>query len=187
MEVYRLNRDFIESKELVGKSKVIEKSKAFINKVATVDHSILISGETGVGKELVARKIYEWSNRRDKPYIPVNCANLPENLIESELFGYRKGAFTDAKEDKAGLIEETDGGTLFFDEISELPLYLQAKILRVIENREIRRLGETKTGKIDVRFIFSTNKELKEEIKGGKFRKDLYYRIITLELYIPPL
>lgn len=187
MEIYRLNRDFIEESKIIGKSKVIKEIEIFIKKVAQVDHPVLISGETGVGKELVAQKIHKVSYRRNKSFIPVNCANLSESLIESELFGYRKGAFTDAKEDKAGLIEEASEGTLFFDEISELSLYIQAKLLRLIEHREIRRLGETKTIKINFRFISATNKDLKRSINAGKFRKDLYYRISTLELYIPAL
>lgn len=187
MEIRKLNEDFNKAKIIIGKSEAIEVIKDFIRRVAKINYSILITGETGVGKELIARKIHELSERKDKPFIAINCANLPENLIESELFGYRKGAFTDAKSDKMGLIEQACSGIIFFDEVSELPFHLQAKLLRVIENKEIRRLGEIKPKEIDVRFIFATNNDLKKNIKEGRFRKDLYYRISTLELNIPPL
>lgn len=173
--------------KIIGQSSIIKEKLKFIKKARENDKNVLIWGETGVGKEVVARKIHESSPRRDKPFIPVSCANLPENLVESELFGYRKGAFTDAKEDKPGLIEHANGGTIFFDEISELSLYLQAKFLRVIEHKEIRRLGETRTRKMDARFIFATNKDLKKEVKAERFREDLYYRIKVLSFYIPPL
>jgi transcriptional regulator with PAS, ATPase and Fis domain len=181
------NKNSFKIESIIGKSKAIKKIKIFIKKVHPVTHSVLITGETGVGKELVSQNIHYLSSRKNKPFIQVNCANIPDNLLESELFGYRKGAFTDARSDKSGLLEEANEGTAFFDEISELPIILQAKLLRVIENQEIRRLGETKTRKIDVRFIFATNADLRKEIIQGRFRKDLYYRISVLKLLVPPL
>ncbi len=176
-----------EVKEFIGKSKIIREVRAFMEKVCSSDHPVLLLGETGVGKDLVANHIHFLSSRREKLFLALNCANFPEYLIESELFGHRKGAFTDAREDKIGLIEMANGGTLFFDEISELSLLLQAKLLRVIEHKEIRRIGETRARKIDVRFIFATNKDLKKEVRLKRFREDLYFRINVFHLHIPPL
>jgi transcriptional regulator with PAS, ATPase and Fis domain len=172
---------------LVGKSKSIKEIRKFIEKASVSENCVLVSGETGVGKELVAREIHKRSIRQNGPFIVVDLTSIPDNLFESELFGYKKGSFTDAKEDKAGLIEEANRGTLFFDEIGDLPFHLQSKLLRVIENKELRRIGETRTRRVDVRYIFATNKDLKEEIKAKKFRKDLFFRISILDLYIPPL
>jgi len=160
----------------VGRSKVIKRIRKFIKIASRSKNCALISGETGVGKELIAREIHENSIRRNGPFVVVDSPTIPENLFESELFGHKKGSFTDAKQDKKGLIEEADNGTIFFDEIGDLPLSLQTKLLRVIENKELRRIGETKARQVDVRYIFATNRDLKEEIKRGKFRKDLYFR-----------
>ena len=172
---------------LIGKSKDIKKIKKFINIVSRSKNCSLISGETGVGKELVAREIHKHSIKGDGPFVVVDSPAIPDTLFESELFGYKKGSFTDAKQDKKGLIEEANNGTIFFDEIGDLPLFLQAKLLRVIENKELRRIGETRARQVDVRYIFATNRNLKEEMKRGRFRKDLYFRISVLKIHIPPL
>jgi transcriptional regulator with PAS, ATPase and Fis domain len=154
-----------------------------------VDSSIAISieGETGCGKDLLARTIHYNSNRRDKRFISINCAALPESLLESEMFGYKRGAFTGADRDKTGLFEEANGGTFFLDEIGDMPMSIQAKILRVIEENELTRLGETTPRKVDVRILSATNKSLKEEIGHGRFRQDLYYRLTALTFRLPPL
>lgn len=158
-----------------------------VRQVVDASISITIEGETGSGKDLLARAIHYNSNRRDKRFISVNCAALPETLLESELFGYRRGAFTGADRDKAGLFEEADGGTFFLDEIADMPLNIQAKILRVLEEKELVRLGETQPRKVDVRILSATNKSLKEEIERGTFRQDLYYRLSALTFRLPPL
>jgi len=148
---------------------------------------VLLLGETGVGKEVAARIIYCSSDRKSSPFVKINCANLNDNLIESELFGHKKGAFTGALFDKPGLIEEANGGTFFFDEIADISPHLQAKFLSVIEDREFRRLGENKTRTIDVRFLLATNRDIFKLVEKGKFRKDLYYRINILTFQISPL
>lgn len=173
--------------EIIGKSEVIQGMKEFVIKAARNDHNILIIGETGVGKELMAKIIHDLSARKEEPFTAVSSAILPEELAEAELFGYCQGAYTGAMKDKPGLIEESNGGTFFLDEVAELSPRVQAKILRIVEDKEIRRLGTTKTKQIDVRFIFATNKNLKREIKAGKFREDLYYRINVLSFYLLPL
>ena len=147
----------------------------------------MLLGESGVGKEVFARHIHETSPRSSKPFIAINMAAIPDNLIESELFGFEKGSFTDATEAKAGQFELAEGGTLFLDEIAEMPYPLQAKLLRVLQEREIRRLGASKNTKIDVRIITATNADLHEKIQEGKFREDLYYRLNTIPIHIPPL
>lgn len=144
-------------------------------------------GETGVGKELAARMIHTFSRRKSQPFVKINCANLNENLLESEIFGYKRGAFTGAFIDKPGLIEESNQGTLFLDEIADIGPYIQAKLLTVIEDREFRRLGENKLRKIDTRFIMATNQDISRLIEKKMFREDLYYRISTLTYFIPPL
>ncbi len=171
----------------IGKSPKIERLKEQIRKIAPYDVNVLILGESGTGKEVVARAIHQLSNRKDKPFLAINCAALPSNLLESELFGYRKGAFTGASSDKKGLIEKTQGGTLFLDEIGDMPLELQSKLLRFLETKRFIPLGDTKEREVDVRIIAATNKNLKEEIKKGNFREDLYYRLSTITLEIPPL
>ena len=173
--------------QILGKSKAMQGVFDLIKRVADSPTNVLITGESGTGKELVAKAIHFNSDRKDAPFIPVNCAAIPEQLLESELFGHMRGAFTDAKFDKRGLFEEAQKGTLFLDEISELPLMLQAKLLRAIQEREIRRVGANKPVPVDVRIIAATNLNLGEEVKGKRFRDDLYYRLNVIELKLPPL
>lgn len=156
-------------------------------KVAQYDTTVLIIGESGTGKELVARGIYISGKRSKKPFVTINCGEIPENLLESELFGYQKGAFTGADQNKRGLFEEADQGTIFLDEIGEMPVLLQVKLLRVLQEMEIRPIGSSKIKKIDVRVIAATSKNLEFEIKNGRFRKDLYYRLNVLSISLPPL
>jgi two-component system response regulator AtoC len=158
-----------------------------IRKIAEYKTTVLITGESGSGKELIARAIHFNSPRSNKPFIAINCSAIPETLLESELFGYVKGSFTGANKDKKGLFEEASGGTLFLDEVGDLPLSLQVKLLRAIQEEEIRRVGDTKTLKIDVRLITATLKNLGDEIKKGSFREDLYYRLNVLPIHLPPL
>jgi two-component system response regulator AtoC len=158
-----------------------------IAKIAEFKTTVLISGESGVGKELVARALHSRSTRKAAPFIALNCGAIPENLLESELFGHKKGAFTDASSDRRGLFEEATGGTLFLDEIGELPLNLQVKLLRVLQEETIRRLGETKDIHVDARIIAATHRDLTAEVKAGRFREDLFYRINVLPIAIPPL
>jgi len=155
--------------------------------VASTNATVLILGETGTGKELFVRAIHSISNRKDRPIVKVNCAALPANLIESELFGHEKGAFTGALSRKIGRFELADDGTIFLDEIGDLPMELQVKLLRVLQEGEFERLGNTKTFKIDVRIIAATNRNLKQAIETGKFREDLYYRLNVFPIKIPPL
>lgn len=177
----------LKTGSFLGTSPALEKLLTYINKAARTDASIMLLGESGVGKEVLACHIHEVSSRHDKPFIAINMAAIPENLIESELFGFEKGSFTDAVETKIGQFELAHGGTLFLDEISEMPYPLQAKLLRVLQEREIRRLGSSKSIKIDVRIITATNANLQNNIQEGKFREDLYYRLNTIPLTIPPL
>lgn len=158
-----------------------------IKKIANSNKNVLILGETGTGKDYTARIIHSLSPRKDMPFVAINCANLSENLFEAELFGHARGAFTGAVKEKQGLIEAAKDGTVFLDEIGELSPYLQAKILRVIEEKQVRRIGETAKRLIRARFIFATNRELQEEIKSGRFRKDLYFRISVVKIFLPPL
>ena len=189
-EVTRLRREVHKEysfHQILGKSKPMQQVFDLIRRVADSPTNVLITGESGTGKELVAKAIHYNSERRDAPFVPVNCAAIPEALLESELFGHMKGAFTDAKGDKRGLFEEAQKGTLFLDEISELPLMLQAKILRALQEREIRRVGATKSMPVDVRIIAATNLHLAEEVKAKRFREDLYYRLNVIEIHLPPL
>lgn len=172
---------------IVSKNEKMLKIFDTIKKVAPYKSTILITGESGTGKELVARALHFNSNRAGNPFIAVNCGAIPENLLESELFGHAKGAFTDAIRMKKGLFEEADGGTLFLDEIGELPPQLQVKLLRVLQEGEIRRIGESKPIKVDVRIIAATVKDLAKEVIEGRFRDDLYYRLNVLPIHIPPL
>ncbi len=176
-----------EEEEILGESKHMLKVKELINKVAKTDVNVLITGESGTGKELVARKIHALSNRFDGPFVDINCAGLPEDLVEAELFGYEKGAFTSATNRKLGKLELAHGGTLFLDEISELSPRAQAKLLRVLETKEFTRLGGTQVIKSDFRLICASNKDLLQEVKEGKFREDLYHRISTFIINLPPL
>ncbi|RMG59691.1 MAG: sigma-54-dependent Fis family transcriptional regulator [Deltaproteobacteria bacterium] len=172
---------------MVGRSPAMREVFALIERVRDHSVTVLVQGETGTGKELVARSLHFGSTRREGPFVPVNCAAIPENLLEAELFGYRKGAFTDARETRRGLIEEADRGTLFLDEIGDLPLSMQAKILRVLQEGEVRRIGETENRKVDVRVIAATSRNLQEEVKRGNFREDLFYRINRVVISLPPL
>jgi len=182
----RLER--IEGKpRLVGSSPIMQKVHALIAKVAPTHSTVLILGETGTGKELVARAVHDGSPRADMPFVAVNCGALPETLIESELFGHRKGAFTGADEHRVGLFEVAHGGTIFLDEIGELPKAMQAKLLRVLESGEIRRVGENKPTTVDVRVVCATHRDLHEMVTTGEFREDLVYRINTFEIHLPPL
>jgi two-component system response regulator AtoC len=158
-----------------------------VSKIADYKTTVLITGESGTGKELVARAIHAQSSRKSAPFVAINCGAIPENLLESELFGHKKGAFTDANADRRGLFEEATGGTLFLDEIGELPLSLQVKLLRVLQEEHIRRLGDTKDVQVDVRIIAATHRDLTADVKAGRFREDLFYRIHVLSIHIPPL
>jgi len=172
---------------IVGESDVIKELKNQISKISRVDFSVLIQGESGTGKELVAKAIHLLSNRANKPFVTINSAAIPDNLLESEMFGFERGAFTDASRSRVGLIEEANGGTLFLDEIGDLSLNLQAKLLRVLQEREIRRIGENTVRKVDIRLISATNKNLEKMIEKGEFREDLYYRIKELTINVPSL
>lgn len=173
--------------QILGKSKPMREIFDLIRRVADSQTNILITGESGTGKELVAKAIHFNSSRRGAPFVPVNCAAIPEHLLESELFGHVRGAFTDAKTDKHGLFEEAQKGTLFLDEISEMPMMLQAKLLRAVQEREVRRVGATRSVPVDVRIIAATNLHLSEEVKNKRFREDLYYRLNVIEIRLPPL
>ena len=172
---------------IIGESLAIRGLLSLIKKVSVTDSTVLILGESGTGKELVATSIYENSSRKDKPFIKLNCAAIPEELLESELFGHEKGAFTGATRFKPGKFDMADKGTIFLDEIGDMPLNLQAKILRVIQEQEFYRVGGSKTIKVDVRFIASTNKNLDRMVQEGKFREDLYFRLNVFTLHLPPL
>lgn len=171
----------------LGTSKALESVLKIANKASKTDASILLLGQSGVGKEVFASYIHKNSPRAKKPFIAINMAAIPENLIESELFGFEKGAFTDAQEAKAGQFESANGGTLFLDEIGEMPYNVQAKLLRALQEKEIKRLGSSKVIKIDIRIVSATNANLSDKIKNGEFREDLYYRLNTIPLNIPPL
>jgi len=173
--------------EIIGKSNSIKYLHFKIKQVAPSNATVLIEGETGTGKELVAREIHKESKRSNKPFIKVNCASIPENLIESELFGHEKGAFTGAFEKRIGRFELANGGTIFLDEIGELPLNVQPKLLHILQQGEFERIGSSKTIKTDVRIIAATNKILTDEIKKGRFRNDLYYRLNVFPISVSPL
>jgi Nif-specific regulatory protein len=183
----RLQEDIVLEHNMIGESQRMRDVYQFIARVAPTPSTVLISGESGTGKELAARAIHLNSPRKNKPFIAVNCAALTETLLESELFGHEKGAFTGAVVQKKGKLEVADGGTLFLDEVGEMPQLLQAKLLRVLQEREFERVGGTRTLKVDIRLIAATNKELEEAIRQGSFRQDLYYRLNVVALSMPPL
>ena len=174
-------------KEIIGNSPLMGEVFNTIRKVASTDASVVITGESGTGKEVVARAIHEESQRKEKPFIVINCSAIPENLLESELFGHEKGSFTGAHIQRKGKIEFAEGGTLFLDEIGELPLNLQAKLLRFIQERKLERIGGRGEIPVDVRIIAATNIDLNQAIKGGKFREDLFYRLSVVKILLPPL
>jgi Nif-specific regulatory protein len=175
------------SPEFIGKSESMLRIFDLIRDVADSTASVVIEGESGTGKELVARALHAHSSRSEKPFLPIFCGSLSENLLESELFGHKKGAFTGATENKKGLFEEADGGTIFLDEIADVSPNIQAKLLRVIQEGEVKRVGETQIRNVDVRIVSATNKDLKLEVDEGRFREDLYYRLIVISLKMPPL
>jgi DNA-binding NtrC family response regulator len=172
---------------LLGKSPAMEQIFSVIEKVAPAEGSVLIEGDTGTGKELVARALHKVSSRAGGPFVPINCASIPEGLLESELFGHVRGAFTGAERDKAGLFLEAEGGTLFLDEIGELPPGLQAKLLRAIQDRQIRPVGGNRQLRFNVRILAATNRNLLDEARDGRFREDIYYRLSTFRIRVPPL
>ncbi|MDE6958696.1 sigma-54-dependent Fis family transcriptional regulator [Helicobacter apodemus] len=176
-----------QKQSFVATSAALENILKLVNKAAKTDASMLLLGESGVGKELFANHIHQNSLRHNSPFVAINMAAIPENLLESELFGYEKGAFTDATEGRAGKFEIANGGTLFLDEIGEMPLALQAKLLRVLQEREVVRLGSSKPLKVDIRFIAATNADIQKKIKQGEFREDLFFRLQTIPVHIPPL
>jgi len=179
--------DKFHFENIVGAGAGLKSILELSGKVAVRDTAILITGESGTGKELIAQSIHYNSPRREKRFIAINCGALPENLLESELFGYRKGAFTGAVENRAGLLEAADGGTLFLDEIGNLPMNVQKTLLRFLQEKEFNRLGDTTTTRVDVRILSATNTTLKEAIKIGAFREDLYYRLNVVNIHLPPL
>jgi DNA-binding NtrC family response regulator len=189
-KVARLQREVEERfaiGNIIAKSQAMRDVAALVQRVASSTASVLLSGESGTGKELVARAIHYASPRKDNPFVAVNLAAVPESLIESELFGHKKGAFTDARADKPGLFVEADAGTIFLDEIGELALPLQAKLLRVLQEHEVRPLGATKNQRVDVRVVAATNRHLDAMLTDGSFREDLYYRLNVIQIDLPPL
>jgi two-component system response regulator PilR (NtrC family) len=179
--------DALSFGNMIGKSKGMLKVYSVIRKVADTTANILITGESGTGKELVAGAIHENSSRKDKPFVIINCGGIPENLLESELFGYMKGSFSGAHADKPGLFEVAHMGTIFLDEIGELPPFLQVKLLRAVQEKTFRRIGGTEDIKVDVRIISATNQDLEQKVKNSGFREDLYYRLNVIPVKIPPL
>jgi DNA-binding NtrC family response regulator len=172
---------------LVGASPAYHEALRLVNEAAQGRSTVLITGETGTGKGLIARAIHEQSRERDQPYQVIDCTTMPEGMVESELFGHVRGAFTGAIADKPGLIELAEGGTVFLDEIGDLPLPLQSKLLRVLEENEVRRVGGIRVKRVETRFIAATNQHLEDKVRGGTFRKDLYYRLAALTIHVPPL
>jgi len=189
LDLYRIRESRSESADrIVGESTAILEMLTVVEKVAGSDATgVLLSGESGTGKELVAGAIHELSERREAPFMDLNCSSFSEHLLENELFGHEKGAFTDAREPKLGLAELTDGGTLFLDEVGDMPLVTQAKLLRFLDSRKFKRIGGTRDLDVDIRVVAATNKDLKEEIAAGRFREDLYYRLKVVSIHLPPL
>ena len=177
----------VASDMLLGESAAIQQARSLIEKLARSQAPVYVTGESGSGKELAARLIHEKSARRDKPFVPVNCGAIPENLMESEFFGYKKGAFTGAEQDRDGFFHAANGGTLFLDEVADLPLIMQVKLLRAIQEKKVRKVGETREEPVDIRIISATHQNLSACVESGKFRQDLYYRLNVIELRMPPL
>ncbi|HEX7089577.1 MAG TPA: sigma-54 dependent transcriptional regulator [Longimicrobiales bacterium] len=173
--------------EIIAKSAAMREALEIASKVARHPSPVLVTGESGTGKELIARLIHNESDRANEAFVPVNCGAIPENLLESELFGYTRGAFTGAERDRPGLFEAANGGTLFLDEIGDMPMTLQVKLLRVLQEGEVRRLGENRARAVDVRLVTATNKDLEEEIRQNRFRRDLFYRIAVVPIHLVPL
>ena len=189
-EIHRLRREVATHyhfDNIIGKSASMQRVFALVHRLKDSTVNILLTGESGTGKDLLARTLHYHSARAHAPFVPVNCAAIPEQLLEAELFGYVQGAFTDARKDKKGLFTEAQGGTLFLDEVGELPLLLQTKLLRIIEDKEVRPLGSTKGEKVDVRLIAATNRDLRRAVQEGAFRQDLYYRLNVVDIHLPPL
>ena len=172
---------------IIGRSPAMQQIFGMVRRLAGSSTSVLVTGDSGTGKELIARSLHFTSARKNRPFVPLNCAAIPDSLMESELFGYKRGAFTDARTDRAGIFVEADGGTIFLDEIAELSPSLQAKLLRVLQDREVRPLGATGSEKVDVRVIAATNRDLDRRLKDGTFREDLYYRLNVIHIHLPPL
>ena len=172
---------------IIGQSTTLAEVFRVLLKVAPTDSTVLVTGESGTGKELLVRALHTHSQRSDKPFVPINCGAIPKELLESELFGHEKGAFTHAIRSRPGRFELADGGTIFLDEIGEMELSLQVKILRVLQEKEIERVGGTGIKKVDVRIVAATNRDLEEEVSRGRFREDLYYRLNVIPLHLPPL
>ena len=183
----RIARQEMQAGSLVGSSEGFQQIMRQVKEAGQVRSTVLLTGETGTGKGLVARAIHEQSRERDKPYQVIDCTTVPEGMMESELFGHVRGAFTGAVSDKPGLIELANGGTVFLDEIGDLPLPLQSKLLRVLEDNEVRPLGGTRVKRVDMRFIAATNQDLEERVRSGSFRKDLYYRLAVVSIHVAPL
>ena len=173
--------------DIIARSPGMIQALEVAGKVARHQSSVLLTGESGTGKELMARYIHRESDRADRPFVPVNCGAIPETLLESEFFGYVRGAFTGADRDKAGLFEAAEAGTLFLDEVGELPASLQVKLLRVLQDGEVRRLGGTETTTVSVRILAATNRDLESAVHAGDFRQDLYYRLAVIPIHLPPL
>ena len=179
--------DNISGEAIIGRSQAMQEVYKAIGRAAPTDATVLIRGESGTGKELVARAIYQHSLRAQAPFLIINCVAIPETLLESELFGFEKGAFTGAAHRRVGKVEQANGGTLFLDEIGDMPFSLQAKILRLLQEKSIERLGGRETTPVDVRIIAATNRDLEKEVARGRFREDLYYRIKVVSIPLPPL
>lgn len=177
----------LDTSGIIGQSTTLAEVFRVLGKVAPTDSTVLVSGESGTGKELLVRALHANSKRADKPFVPINCGAIPKDLLESELFGHEKGAFTHAIRSRPGRFELADGGTIFLDEIGEMDLALQVKILRVLQEKEIERVGGTGSKKVDVRVVAATNRDLEKEVAAGRFREDLYYRLNVIPLHLPPL
>ncbi len=182
-----LRKALQDEQQLLGDSEAIAQVRSMVDKVAATDVTVLVTGENGTGKELIARQLHDRSARASGPFVALNCAAIPADLVESELFGHEKGAFTGAVSARAGAFEQADGGTLFLDEVGDMPLPMQAKLLRVLQDRVVQRLGGTRTTAVDVRLLAATNQDLQAMVEGKTFREDLYYRLHVVRVHLPPL